>query len=310
MSNSMDSSTKQTQIPILVGPTGVGKSEVAYHLALQVGYEIISADAFQVYRGMEIGTAQPSKDYQVKVSHHLVGVRKPQESWNAVQFAESAKRIIDDGSKQEHKFLIVGGAGFYIRALVEGPPKGGAPSPETRTMVMEKVGELGLEKAHEWLASRDAEAAQRLNPQDLRRVCRALEKTFETPMVEVNYEPIGPQNVLFLGLERSRENLDKLLRRRTEVMWCDGLLTETENLMMLSLPVDHPALAAIGYAEASSYLRKMMTQEVALERIFRRTRQYAKRQWTWFKHQHEVDWLNLDDYSSMDSVVQMLKEKI
>jgi tRNA dimethylallyltransferase len=104
--------------------------------------------------------------------------------------------------------------------------------------------------------------------------------------------------------------LDKLLRRRTETMWHDGLLTETESLMKLSLPIDHPALAAIGYAEASSYLRKMMTQEEALERIFRRTRQYAKRQWTWFKHQHEVDWFNLDEYSSMDSVIETLKEKM
>ncbi len=306
----MNSLTNQTQIPILVGPTGVGKSDVAAHLALQGGYEIISADAFQVYRGMEIGTAQPSPALQAKVKHHLVGVRKPEEAWNAVRFAESAKKIIDEGRKDGRKFLVVGGAGFYIRALVEGPPQGGAPSPETRTMVMEKVGELGPDKAHEWLASRDAEAAGRLNPQDLRRICRALEKTFETPTIEVNYEPLGPKNVLFLGLERSRENLDKLLRRRTEAMWRDGLLTETENLMKLSLPIDHPALAAISYAEASSYLRKMMTQEEALERIFRRTRQYAKRQWTWFKHQHEVEWINLDDFSSMDSVVETLKEKI
>jgi tRNA dimethylallyltransferase len=306
----MKTLTNTSQIPVLVGPTGVGKSEVAYHLALQAGYEIISADAFQVYKGMEIGTAQPSPALQVKVKHHLVGVRKPKEAWNAVRFAESAKKILDEGQKAGHKFLIVGGAGFYIRALVEGPPQGGAPSPETRTMVMEKVGELGPEKAHEWLASRDAEAAQRLNPQDLRRVCRALEKTFETITVEVNYEPLGVDHVKFFGLERSRENLDKLLRHRTEAMWREGLLTETENLMKLSLPIDHPALAAIGYAEASSYLRENMTQEEALERIFRRTRQYAKRQWTWFKHQHEVEWFNLDEYASLESLVQTLKEKL
>jgi tRNA dimethylallyltransferase len=302
--------TNPSQVPILVGPTGVGKSEVAYHLALECGYEIISADAFQVYRGMEIGTAQPAKELQAKVSHHLVGIRRPEETWSAVRFAESAKKIMNEGGKAGHKFLIAGGAGFYIRALVEGPPQGGAPSPETRSMVMEKVGELGAEKAHEWLVSRDAEAAKRLNPQDLRRVCRALEKTFETQPVEVNYEPLGVNRVLFLGLERSRENLDKLLQRRTDDMWRNGLLTETEFLMSLSLPIDHPALAAIGYAEAAAYLRKTMTPEEALERIFRRTRQYAKRQWTWFKHQHSVEWFNLDEFSTMLSVVQKLKEKI
>jgi tRNA dimethylallyltransferase len=136
-----------------------------------------------------------------------------------------------------------------------------------------------------------------------------LEKTFEKITVEVNYEPLGSEQVLFLGLERNRENLDLRLRQRTEAIW-PGLLTETRFLMDLSLPIDHPALSAIGYAEASSYLQKAMTQDYALERIFRRTRQYAKRQWTWFKHQHEVMWINLDDFSSMDAVVQELKVKI
>jgi len=306
----MDSLTQQTKIPILVGPTGVGKSEVAYHLAVQLGLEVISADAFQVYQGMAVGTAQPSKDYQSRIPHHLIGIRKPEESWNAVKFAESAKAIIEKGQAESRQFLVVGGAGFYIRALVEGPPPGGSPSPEVRSMVMEKVSTLGLEKAHEWLASRDETAAKRLNAQDMRRICRALEKTFETPTVQVNYAPLGSSQVLFLGLERSRENLDKLLRERTQIMWNGGLLRETEQLIRLQLPMDHPALAAIGYAEATAYLQKNIRSEEALERIFRRTRQYAKRQWTWFKHQHDVEWLNLDDFSTMDSVVRKLKEKI
>jgi tRNA dimethylallyltransferase len=306
----MDSLTHLIKTPILVGPTGVGKSEVAYQLAVQLELEVISADAFQVYQGMEVGTAQPSKEYQNRIPHHLIGIRKPKESWNAVKFAESAKAIIEKGQIESRQFLVVGGAGFYIRALVEGPPPGGSPSPEVRTMVLKKVSALGLEKAHEWLEIRDEAAAKRLNAQDVRRICRALEKTFETPEVKVNYTPLGTSRVLFLGLERSRENLDKLLRVRTQIMWHGGLLKETEQLMRLQLPPDHPALAAIGYAEAAAFLQKKMSPEDALERIFRRTRQYAKRQWTWFKHQHDVEWLNLDDFSTMDQAVQKLKEKL
>jgi tRNA dimethylallyltransferase len=304
----MDSLYQQSKVPILVGPTGVGKSEVAYRLALKLGFEIISADAFQVYQNMSVGTAQPALEFQKKVKHHLVGIRKPEESWNAVQFATHAKKIIDaDISK---KFLIVGGAGFYIRALVDGPPAGGAPSPEVRAMVAEKALDLGPEKTHAWLASRDKSAAERLDIQDVRRVGRALEKTFETPTVQTNYEPLGSSKVLFIGLERSRDNLDQLLLQRTHAMWNGGLLEETKHLLGLRLPKDHPTLAAIGYAEASAYLGHKMSQEEALERIFRRTRQYAKRQWTWFKHQHDVDWLNMDDFSTMDAVVQKLAEKI
>jgi tRNA dimethylallyltransferase len=304
----MDFLSRPAKTPILVGPTGVGKSEAAYCLALKLGFEIISADAFQVYQDMAVGTAQPSIEFQKKVKHHLIGVRKPEESWNAVQFATHAKKIIDaDKSK---RFLIVGGAGFYLRALVDGPPAGGAPSPEVRAMVAEKALDLGPEKTHEWLASRDKAAAERLDVQDVRRVGRALEKTFETPVIKANYEPLGSSNVSFIGLERSRENLDQLLLRRTRSMWDQGLLDETKKLLSLHLPEDHPALAAIGYAEASAYLSQKMTQEEALERIFRRTRQYAKRQWTWFKHQHDVEWMNLDDFSTMDALVQKLAEKI
>jgi tRNA dimethylallyltransferase len=178
-------------------------------------------------------------------------------------------------------------------------------------MVMEKVSALGPEKAHEWLASRDAEAAKRLNPQDIRRVGRALEKTFNdnAPVNPVHFQPLGSSNVLFWGLERSRENLDQLLRRRTEEMWHQGLLRETEFLMSLGLPPDHPVLAAIGYAEAAAFLGNALSPEEAKERIFRRTRQYAKRQWTWFKHQHSVEWFNLD-LVSVDELVQKLKEKL
>lgn len=296
-------------IPILVGPTGVGKSEIAFHLALRLQAEIISADAFQVYQGMEIGTAQPAKEWQKKVRHHLVGVRKPDEGWNAVEFARQASYLLRE--KNDHqKFIVVGGAGFYIRALVTGPPQGSAPTPEIRLMISEKVKELGNAKAHTWLMERDPSAAKRLNSNDIQRVSRALEKTFSLDSSVSDFEPVGDENVLFIGLERSRENLDKLLRARTEEIWKNGILTETEKLIETGVFQSTSIESAIGYAEAAAFLRNEINEAQALEKIFRRTRQYAKRQWTWFKHQHNVQWINLDDFQKTDSVIDELEKKI
>ena len=291
-----------SRLPILVGPTGVGKSEVAFLLAKRLQAEILSADAFQVFKGLEVGTAQPSGEWQKQVPHHLVGVKKPGEHWNAVEFAREALKILHAAQSKGKPIIVVGGAGFYIRALVEGAPSGKAPNPEIREQVLERVRELGNEKAHAWLRERDPEAATRLHPNDLRRVCRALEKTFERDSPEIPYEPLGSSQVLFVGLERPREKLDKALRDRVRSMWENGLLAEAEQLRKLGLLPDQPLWGAIGYAEANAFEKGEMTEPEALERIFRRTRQYAKRQWTWFKHQHDVQWINLDEFGDLNRV--------
>jgi tRNA dimethylallyltransferase len=301
---------KNSKLPILVGPTGVGKSEIAFLLAKRLNAEIISADAFQVYRGLETGTAQPSKEWQKEVSHHLVGIRDPSESWNAVEFAREAKKAIEAILARQNQVILVGGAGFYIRALVEGPPAGSAPTPEIRALVLEKIRELGNERALAWLKERDPARAEKLHPNDIQRICRALEKTFETAPEKVEYSPLGPEKVLFWGLERSRDKLDSVLKARVESMWRGGLLEESKKLMERGLPFDHPIWGAIGYTEAQAYLKGQWGEALALERIFRRTRQYAKRQWTWFKHQHEVQWLNLDDFPNSESAVDALEKLI
>ncbi len=283
---------------------------MAYQLALRLKAEIISADAFQVYRGTEIGTAQPPKEWQKKIKHHLIGSRDPADNWNAVDFAKEAKKIIEERQTKKKKIIIVGGAGFYLKALVEGAPVGAAPLPEIRSMVAEKVKELGNEKAHAWLKERDPLAAKRLHPNDTQRICRALEKSFSTRQNKREVKPLDVKKVQFFGLERSRENLDKLLMDRSKAMWENGLLDETQKLAKGGIQKGHPLWGAIGYAEAAAYSNGEMTQPEALERIFRRTRQYAKRQWTWFKHQHDVQWINLDDFSDILQVVDLLEKKI
>jgi tRNA dimethylallyltransferase len=301
---------QNSKLPILVGPTGVGKSEIAFLLAKRLDAEIISADAFQVYRGLEVGTAQPPQEWQKEVPHHLVGVRDPHESWNAVEFAREAKNVIESVQARKTMVILVGGAGFYIRALVDGAPSGSAPTPEIRGLVLERIRELGNEKALAWLKERDPARAEKLHPNDIQRICRALEKTFETAPEKAEYDPLGPEKVLFWGLERSKDKLDLILKARAESMWRGGLLDETKKLMETGLTFDHPIWGAIGYAEAQAFLKGEWGEALALERIFRRTRQYAKRQWTWFKHQHEVHWLNLDDFQNAEGVVDALEKQI
>jgi tRNA dimethylallyltransferase len=283
---------------------------VAFQLAKKLKAEILSADAFQVYEGLEVGTAQPSKAWQKEVPHHLTGIRDPKENWSAGEFARQAKPIIEKAQKDGKRLILVGGAGFYIRALVEGPPPGKAPKPEIRTWILGRVRELGNEKAHDWLKERDASAAARLHPNDIQRVCRALEKTFEAASEKDKFEPLGNQNVLFLGLERSRDKLDETLRARTDSMWRGGLLDEADHLGKMNLPPDHPIWGAIGYLEAVAFQKGELKESEALERIFRRTRQYAKRQWTWFKHQHEVRWFNLDEVTDTSILAADLEKLI
>jgi tRNA dimethylallyltransferase len=297
------------RLPILVGPTGVGKSEVAFHLAVKLKADILSADAFQVYKGMEVGTAQPPLEWRKKVKHHLVGVRDPAQSWNAVEFAREARNILAEREKGR-KFLVVGGAGFYVKALVEGGPEGRPPGEESRREVAQKVEKLGNRKAHEWLAEIDPAAGKRIHVNDTKRIRRALERVLEDGEgVPVGYDPLGAANVLFIGLERSRENLDRALRARTEKMWDNGLLDEALALSK-GLPKESPVWGAIGYAEALEFLQSRLGREEALERTFRRTRQYAKRQWTWFKHQHRVHWVDLDLFQDLPSAAETVRVMI
>jgi tRNA dimethylallyltransferase len=294
------------KFPIIVGPTGVGKSEIAANLAKVLGAEILSADAFQVFKGMAVGTAQPSLSLRRKVKHHLVGVLEPGEDWNAVEFANRASTILWEGSRAGERFLIVGGAGFYLKALVEGPPEGQGSSLETK----EKAGSMGRDEALAHLQEHDPKSAIRLKDADLKRIRRGVEKTLTSGTECPAYEPLGAARARFFGLECSRARLDERLRERTTAMWTGGLLTEAKGLERSGLPVTHPIWGAIGYQEAAAFLRGEMTETVALERIFRRTRQYAKRQWTWFRHQHEVEWIDLEKFRGPEDVVEELAGRI
>jgi tRNA dimethylallyltransferase len=301
-----------TKYPVLVGPTGVGKSEIAFRLAKVLEAEILSVDAYQVYRDIPIGTAQPPIEWQHQITHHLIGCRESNKKWNAAEFAGEASKIISNSKSAQKQFIIVGGSGFYLNSLISGIPHGVAPSKEIRNFVSTEVEKLGNEKAYAWLKNRDPHAAQRIHVNDRFRICRALEKYF-SPFSPIKNRPTSKNendpSFLFFGFERSKENLDKILKLRTDYMWANGLMEETQKLRKKS-DLKCSIWKAIGYQEMLAFLNQEISEIEAKAIIFRRTRQYAKRQWTWFKHHHSIEWINLDRFSDIEEVVLKIKNAI
>lgn len=227
--------TQEPPLICIVGPTGVGKSEIAFEIAKKLGYEILSCDAFQVYEGLAVGTAQPLLEWQREVPHHLVGSRKPSDSWTAGDFSREASAILEERKKKRIGVILVGGAGFYLKSLLEGPPSGTAVDPKVREEVGEKVEAMGLAGAHEWLRKLDAPTAQRIHAHDRMRICRALEKAL-SPMgfTPKEFEPVFAK---LYGIECGREELDCLIKLRCQKMWGKGFWKKPKSYMLILIRI-------------------------------------------------------------------------
>jgi len=193
--------------------------------------------------------------------------------------------------------------------LVEGLPPGLPANKGLRSDVQGKVDSMGLEFAHQWLRSLDPQAAERIHANDRQRICRAIEKALEPQGKST--EPMPPLlPTLLLGIECPRESLDQALMTRCKKMWEGGLLSEAKYVHSLGFDQDYPILKIIGYDEANAFLKGQWDQNQALEKMFRRTRQYAKRQWTWFRNQHSVDWHSKNPVDQPKELVELLTDKI
>jgi tRNA dimethylallyltransferase len=285
---------------IILGPTAVGKTAVSIRAAEQLGGEIVSADAFQVYRGMDIATAKPSPEELARVPHHLVDILDPGEEYSAARFRELALPLIEEIRGRGAVPIVSGGAGMYIRVLVDGIFPSPPADRELRERLRAEEAERGPGYLHGQLARRDPVSAERIHPRNLKRIIRALEvleltgTAISSLQREWGAAGGGAESpFLLIGLNRERADLDSRIDRRAEEMFERGLLEETRGLLETGRLEAGPARLALGYREAAGCLRGEYGEEEAVRRLAAATRRFARRQLTWWRKEPRIEWIDL-----------------
>ena len=271
---------------LIIGPTAVGKTELALQLAERLKGEIISADSRLFYRGMDIGTAKPSHEEMARVPHYLIDIVNPDETLSLAVFQEKAKEIIADIHTRGKLSFLVGGTGQYVRAVTQGwtPPE--VTADEKLREVLEKMKE---ERGHEWLHAKlrilDPDAAEKIDARNVRRTVRALEVTLTTgrKFSEQRGQVESPYHLITIGLTRPRPELYQRVDERIDLMFASGILDEVKGLLEKGYSPALPSMSAIGYRECVSVVNGLMTEEQAKVEMRRVTRIFVRRQANWFK---------------------------
>ncbi len=280
----------------LVGPTGSGKSQLALYLAGQLQGEIISFDSVQVHRGLEIGSAKLSQAERRGIPHHLIDVVGPGEELTAGAYVRLARPVLEDIRSRGSLPILVGGTGFYLRALLEGL----SPAPERNEPLRVRLAQVAARRPaalHRYLAWRNPISARRIHPNDHQKLIRAIEliRFGEEAIFAIQSqtrEPLVGFEVLKIGLNPTRSELYARLDQRTACMFESGLLEETNTLLQSGIPFGSKALQSLGYRQAAKVLVQGIPLDEALRECQTKTRQYAKRQLTWFRAEPDVFWLD------------------
>jgi tRNA dimethylallyltransferase len=277
----------------IVGPTASGKTELALALAHRLPIEILVADSRQVYRGMEVGTAKPDAAAQAAVPHHLLDLVAPDEPFTVAQWVERARSLIPEIAARGRLPMVVGGTGLYVSALVDGHDYASQPwSPEIRSRLADELATDGLEPLAQRL--RHADPTTRVELRNARRVLRALER-LEGGGAAPKADPYAGR-VVMLAVERPREVLYQRIDRRTQWMFTDGgLLDEVQRLLDAGYGAELRPMTGHGYREAIAHLAGEWSLERAIDVTARHTRQYAKRQLSWFRRDRRIVWLAAGD---------------
>jgi len=284
--------------PIFIaGPTAVGKSAAAFELAERIGGEIISVDSMQVYRGLDIGTAKPILEERKKIPHHLIDAVDLDEVFDAAKFCSLAQKAVLEIQSRNRVPIFCGGTGFYFKAFLEG--LGDAPPSDSALRV--ELEKIPLAELLEELKCTDPSTFEKIDRQNPRRVIRAVEvirltgKPFSQQRSAWSKLPADPiLQARCFGFSRTNSDLHSRINRRVDEMFANGLLSETERLLKHGLEKNQTAMQAIGYRQVVEHLRGERTSPETIELVKIRTRQFAKRQMTWFKRQMQLQWIPLD----------------
>ena len=298
---------------VLTGPTAVGKTELSLELAQKIDAEIISADSMQIYKDMNIGTAKASTEERNKIKHHLIDFLNPDQDYSVSQFQEDCDQVIENIKSRDKIPLLVGGTHLYLRAVLEGfmlPEI--EPDYQLRDKLEKMADQKGTEAVHEILAKRDSKTAQKLHPNDLRRVIRAIEIYEQTNKTKSFFkkrqEERPPRYSAYkFALIRSRENLYQRINKRVDLMMEDGLLAEVKELLNKYDSLSDTAHQALGYKELIAHLKGEVTLEEAVYEIKKRSRHFAKRQLTWLRKENELIVFNIEEERKDNILKTMLK---
>lgn len=291
---------RPSPIPAIVGPTASGKSDLGIALAHKLRGEVINLDSVQVYRDIYVATAKVPPEEQQGIPHHLIDIVPPTENFTAGEWARSAAHLIEEIEARNKTALLVGGSGFYLRALVTGLFDAPTVPPQIRARLQTRLTRRGPARLHKILRRLDPDAARRLPTADWSRVVRALELRLATGKTATDMHrdsPCAPPSpdiagrVRILALAPPRDALYARINERADAMFQSGLVDEVDRLLARGVPHDAKALGAHGYRRVVEYLRGERTLESAIEQTKLDTRHYAKRQWTWWRSTPNVFWI-------------------
>ena len=293
-----------SELLCLLGPTAVGKTEIAIQLAQRLNAEIVSVDSRQIYQQMDIGTAKPTPEEQRAARHHLIDCVDISQPFSVAGYQSLADTAITDIQNRGKRVLLVGGAGLYFRAIVDGLFEGPGADLALRKRLEGEAVQHGVDVLHVRLQTCDPESAERIHPNNLVRVIRALEvyELTGTPMSELQqqWHP-EKQRYPFIafGLTMPRALLYRRIEQRVDVMLANGLIAEVESLLAAGYARDSVALQSFGYRELIAYLDGDFTYLEAISQLKQNTRRFAKRQLTWFRKDTRIEWLDRESTSDI-----------
>lgn len=299
------------ELLVLLGPTAVGKTKISLEIAKRFDCEIISGDSMQVYRGMDIGTAKVTQQERAVVRHHMVDIRDPNEPFSVAEFQEQTRRLIDELNAAGKLPFIVGGTGLYIESVCYGYRFSEGGSDEAYRDELKRYAErYGSASLHGRLRSIDPDSADKIHPNDQRRIIRALE------VFRLTGQPLSahlrgqnkqsPYQLCLIGLTMDRNILYKRIEDRIDMMMREGLVEEVRALLERGCTRDMVSMQGLGYKEIAGFLAGEYTLDEAVKLLKRNTRRFAKRQLSWFRHMKEIEWVDVTDSAKFSAHVERI----
>ena len=290
---------------VLIGPTGVGKTDLSIRIAEKYNSPIISADSRQLYSELKIGTAAPSEEYLKRIKHYFVGTLKLTDYYSAAQYESDVMELLDALFKNHDTILLTGGSMMYIDAICKGIDDIPTVDSETRRMMMEKYENEGLERLCSELKLLDPEYYSIVDLKNPKRVIHALEICYMTGKTYTSFRTGNkkqrPFNILKIGLSRDRDELYERINRRVDIMISEGLIDEVKSVYKYK---ELNSLNTVGYKEIIQYLDGNWTLDYAIDKIKQNSRIYSRKQMTWFKRDNEINWFNPDNEEDIREFIE------